>query len=182
MYSLQFLEGILIPLGVCVVLPVLVVWLVMRKKTNETNRRTEVMLAAIEKGSDVNAEKLLGLFDKTGKPTKTTRTALKERLMGKLLASFILMGIGIAFGIYALLMSIQGGSNTNDLAAYSFVSAVLLLVGAAFLISYFISRKFLAEELGLADKSGETGAGAPEEGDTAQQDGAEQPAAAEKEN
>ena len=63
MYSLQFLEGILIPLGVCVVLPVLVVWLVMRKKTNETNRRTEVMLAAIEKGSDVNAEKLLGLFD-----------------------------------------------------------------------------------------------------------------------
>lgn len=182
MYSLQFLEDILIPLGVCVVLPVLVVWLVMRKKTNETNRRTEVMLAAIEKGSDVNAEKLLGLFDKTGKPTKTMRTALKERLMGKLLASFILMGIGIAFGIYALLMSIQGGSNTNDLAAYSFVSAVLLLVGAAFLISYFISRKFLAEELGLADKSGETEAGAPEEGDNARQDGAEQPAAAEKEN
>lgn len=182
MYSLQFLEDILIPLGVCVVLPVLVVWLVMRKKTNETNRRTEVMLAAIEKGSDVNAEKLLGLFDKTGKPIKTTRTALKERLMGKLLASFILMGIGIAFGIYALLMSIQGGSNTNDLAAYSFVSAVLLLVGAAFLISYFISRKFLAEELGLEDKSGEAGAGAPEEGDNARQDGAEQPATAEKEN
>lgn len=182
MYSLQFLEGILIPLGVCVVLPVLVVWLVMRKKTNETNRRTEVMLAAIEKGSDVNAEKLLGLFDKTGKPTKTTRTALKEKLMKKLLTAFILMGIGIAFGIYALLMSIQGGSNTNDLAAYSFVSAVLLLVGAAFLISYFISRKFLAEELGLEDKSGEAGAGAPEEGDNAQQDGTEQPAAAEKEN
>ena len=92
------------------------------------------------------------------------------------------MGIGIAFGIYALLMSIQGGSNTNDLAAYSFVSAVLLLVGAAFLISYFISRKFLAEELGLADKGGETETGGAEAGDTAQQDGAEQPAAAEKEN
>ena len=181
MYSLQFLVDILIPLGVCVVLPVLVVWLVMRKKTNETNRRTEVMLAAIEKGSDVNAEKLLGLFDKTGKPTKTTRTALKERLMGKLLASFILMGIGIAFGIYALLMSIQGGSNTNDLAAYSFVSAVLLLVGAAFLISYFISRRFMAEELGLADKGGETETGGAEAGDN-RQDDAEQPATAEKEN
>ena len=174
MYSLQFLVDILIPLGVCVVLPVLVVWLVMRKKTNETNRRTEVMLAAIEKGSDVNAEKLLGLFDKTGKPTKTTRTALKEKLMKKLLTAFILMGVGLAFCTF--------GSNPEEISAYTFVGIVCLLVGAAFLISYFISRKFLAEELGLVDKSGEAGAGAPEEGDTARQDGAEQPATAEKEN
>lgn len=182
MYSLQFLEGILIPLGVCVVLPVLVVWLVMRKKTNETNRRTEVMLAAIEKGSDVNAEKLLGLFDKTGKPTKTTRTALKEKLMKKLLTAFILMGVGLAFCTFAAITGYLGGSNPEEISVYTFVGIVCLLVGAAFLISYFISRKFLAEELGLADKSGKTGAGAPEEGDTAQQDGAEQPATAEKEN
>lgn len=181
---MQFLVDILIPLGVCVVLPVLVVWLVMRKKTNETNRRTEIMLAAIEKGSDVNAEKLLDLFDKTGKPTKTktTRTALKERLMGKLLTAFILMGVGLAFCTFAAITGYLGGSNPEEISAYTFVGIVCLLVGAAFLISYFISRKFLAEELGLADKSGETGAGAPEEGDTAQQDGAEQPATAEKEN
>lgn len=182
MYSLQFLEDILIPLGVCVVLPVLVVWLVMRKKTNETNRRTEVMLAAIEKGSDVNAEKLLGLFDKTGKPTKTTRTALKEKLMRKLLIAFILIGLGITFCLLAAITGYQGGSSSEEIEELAFAAAAFLLTGAAFLLSYFISRKFLAEELGLADKSGETGAGAPEEGDTAQQDGAEQPATAEKEN
>ena len=181
MYSLQFLVDILIPLGVCVVLPVLVVWLVMRKKTNETNRRTEIMLAAIEKGSDVNAEKLLDLFDKTGKPTKTTRTALKEKLM-KNLTAFILMGVGLAFCTWAAITGYLGGSNPEEISVYTFVGIVCLLVGAAFLISYFISRKFLAEELGLADKSGETEAGAPEEGDNARQDGAEQPAAAEKEN
>ena len=178
MYSLQFLVDILIPLGVCVVLPVLVVWLVMRKKTNETNRRTEVMLAAIEKGSDVNAEKLLGLFDKTGKPTKTTRTALKEKLM----TAFILMGVGLAFCTFAAITGYLGGSNPGEISAYTFVGIVCLLVSAAFLISYFISRRFMAEELGLADKGGETGAGAPEEGDNARQDGAEQPATAEKEN
>lgn len=121
MYSLQFLEDILIPLGVCVVLPVLVVWLVMRKKTNETNRRTEVMLAAIEKGSDVNAEKLLGLFDKTGKPTKTTRTALKEKLMKKLLTAFILMGVGLAFCTFAAITGYLGGSNPEEISAYTFV-------------------------------------------------------------
>lgn len=179
---MQFLEDILIPLGVCVVLPVLVVWLVMRKKTNETNRRTEVMLAAIEKGSDVNAEKLLGLFDKMGKPTKTTRTVLKEKLMKKLLTAFILMGVGLAFCTFAAITGYLGGSNPGEISVYTFVGIVCLLVGAAFLISYFISRRFMAEELGLADKGGETEAGAPEEGDNARQDGAEQPATAEKEN
>lgn len=179
---MQFLVDILIPLGVCVVLPVLVVWLVMRKKTNETNRRTEIMLAAIEKGSDVNAEKLLDLFDKTGKPTKTTRTALKEKLMKKLLTSFVLMGIGLGFCVPAALMGYLGGSTPEEISSFASVGAICLLTGAAFLLSYFISRKFLAEELGLADKSGETEAGAPEEGDNARQDGAEQPATAEKEN
>ena len=50
------LEDILVPLGICVALPVMIVWLVMRKKTNETNRRTEIVLAAIEKNSEIDVE------------------------------------------------------------------------------------------------------------------------------
>ena len=42
------LEAILIPLGVCVALPVLIVWLVYRSRTNKDNRRAEVLIEAIK--------------------------------------------------------------------------------------------------------------------------------------
>ena len=51
---LDFAEEVLIPIGICVVLPIIIVWLNMRRKTNETNRRTEVLLAAIEKNPDLD--------------------------------------------------------------------------------------------------------------------------------
>ena len=38
--------AILVPLGICVVLPVMIVWLVTRARQNETNKKTEIMLKA----------------------------------------------------------------------------------------------------------------------------------------
>ena len=37
----------LFPIGLCMVLPVMIVWLVNRTRQNETNRRTGIMLKAI---------------------------------------------------------------------------------------------------------------------------------------
>ena len=45
---------ILLPIGVCVVLPVTIVWLIMRTRQNETNRKAEIMLKAIEAGVAVD--------------------------------------------------------------------------------------------------------------------------------
>ncbi|MBR5775197.1 MAG: hypothetical protein IKY42_02915, partial [Bacteroidaceae bacterium] len=75
---LDFAEEILKPIGICVVLPIIIVWLNMRRKTNETNRRTEVLLAAIEKNPDMDMEDFIR---KMNPKTKTT----KERLMSQLL-------------------------------------------------------------------------------------------------
>lgn len=47
---------ILVPIGICVVLPVMIVWLVNRTRQNETNRKTEIMLRAIESGATIDAE------------------------------------------------------------------------------------------------------------------------------
>ena len=38
----------LIPIGICVVLPVMIVWLVMRSRQHDMDKKTEVMLKAIE--------------------------------------------------------------------------------------------------------------------------------------
>ena len=51
--------GALIPLGVCVVLPVLIVWLVTRAKINKDKANKEIVLAAIEKNSDLDVEKIM---------------------------------------------------------------------------------------------------------------------------
>ena len=47
------MDAILVPIAVCVVLPVMIVWLINRTRQNETNRRTEIMLKAIEAGATI---------------------------------------------------------------------------------------------------------------------------------
>ena len=69
---LDFAEDILKPIGICVVLPIIIVWLNMRRKTNETNRRTEVLLAALEKNPDMDMD-MEDLIRKMNPKSKTTK-------------------------------------------------------------------------------------------------------------
>ena len=43
-----------VPVFVCVVLPIVIVWLVARTRQNEANRKAEIMLKAIEAGVPVD--------------------------------------------------------------------------------------------------------------------------------
>ena len=93
------LQDIIATVGICVVLPIVIVWLINRKKTNETNRRAEIMLKAIEAGSTVD----LNLFQEPQK-----QKSIKEKLLDRLTAAWIATLVGlpiIAFGIsmYCLL-------------------------------------------------------------------------------
>ena len=65
------MDDILIVLGICVVLPVMIVWLVTRVRQNETNKKTEIMLKAIESGATIDVN-----FFKEKQGAKT----IKERL------------------------------------------------------------------------------------------------------
>lgn len=84
---------IIIPLGVCVVLPVLVVWLVSRSRKNDIDRRTEVMLKAIEHGQEIDPE----AFSSKGKGRRT----IKMALLGKLQSGIILFLVGAGMLIAA---------------------------------------------------------------------------------
>ena len=70
---------ILIPIGICVVLPIVVVWLNTRKAQNETNKKTEIMLKAIEAGATIDTD----LFKNQQAPAKT----IKEKLLSRLTAA-----------------------------------------------------------------------------------------------
>ena len=121
-----------------VVLPVLIVWLNNRKKINEANQRTQVVLSAIEKNKETDVEDLL----KHLAPQKvlSRKALLKEKLLTKLLLACIAMFIGLSF----LLMSILGYFNGGDYIMSIFCGLVLMGIGVSFLINYFVGRKVLA--------------------------------------
>ena len=74
---------IIVPIGVCVVLPVMVVWLVFRSRNHIVDRKAEVLLKAIENGQDIDPE-IFSTDNKSGR-------SLKMNLLGKLQAGIILV-------------------------------------------------------------------------------------------
>lgn len=139
---LDFAEEMLIPIGICVILPIIIVWLNMRRKTNETNRRTEVLLAAIEKNPDLDMENLIR---KMNPKTKTT----KERLMSRLLWGLVFIAIGASTLLSALYQDYQG--NLVYFPIYS-GGGCLLLIGISFVAVFFISKRMLAKEIEAEEK------------------------------
>lgn len=133
------MEEILVPLGICLVLPVMIVWLVMRTRQNEMNRKTEIMLKAIESGATIDPE----FF----KPQRKGQKTIKERLLGRLAWASSLSMIGIAF----LITSLVTGNNCDqdDLI----IGGILLAIGLALFVVFFVGKKMLAKEMDAEVKS-----------------------------
>ena len=140
------LEDIIATVGICVVLPIVIVWLINRKKTNETNRRAEIMLKAIEAGSTVD----LNLFQEPQK-----QKSIKEKLLDRLTAAWIATLVGlpiIAFGIsmYCLIDNPNPG-----VLMIAGIGGIILAIGIALFGVYFAGKKLLATELETEAKSKE---------------------------
>lgn len=127
------ITAIIIVLGVCVVLPSICTWLVMRHKTNETNRRTEIILAAIEKNSDLDVEEFM---KKMAPPQKSEA----EKLNSMLLRGCILSFLGVAFLVITI-WTYFCGESTQAVAPFAFFFIACLGTGASYLIAYKVRKK-----------------------------------------
>ncbi len=143
---MQELFRILVPIAICCVLPIMLTWFVIRKKMNETNQRTKIVLAAIEKNPEMDIEEIM-------KKISPKPKLLKEKLLNKLLwgTLAILLGIGL-IGLGAWLGWIGGGGSSDPFAACCF-GLIALGVGIAFLVNYFVGKKMLAKEMEAEEKS-----------------------------
>ena len=139
------LEDILVPLGICVVLPLTIVWLSIRKRMNDTNKRTQIVLAVIEKNPDVDIQEYL-------KKLNPPKKSLKEKLMNKLLVACVLIALGICGVGFAAISGYIGGGYPIEIVFIAGIGAVLLLLGIAFLIVFFVSKKTMAKELEAENK------------------------------
>ena len=134
---------VMIILIICAVaLPTLIVWLNNRKKINETNQRTQIVLAAIEKNAETDVEDLL-------KKMAPQKKLLKEKLLTKLLWGGILTLLGLASTIFGCYLIASRDDNNNPFILFG---PLLMPVGFAFLINYFVGKKMLAKEIEAEQK------------------------------
>ena len=130
----------LVPIAICVVLPIAIVWMTTRARIKRDNLRKEIILAAMEKNSDIDIEEMM---KKLNRPKKL----LKEKLIMRLLCGSMFVGFGIlTYVALAVYMRIFG-QDTNMFIGLSFVAVPSLAVGIAFLINFFVGRNMLAKEL-----------------------------------
>ena len=137
---MEHLAEILVPLACGCVLPIVIIWLIVRRRMNETNARTQIAMAALEKNPDLDVEELLKKISRNG-------NLLKEKLLKKLLwgclttlLGVVLIGFGIYLGTYHL------GGTDDPMTAVVF-GLVSLGVGIAFLINYFVGKRMLSKEI-----------------------------------
>ena len=140
------MEDILIPISVCVVLPVMVVWLVNRTRQNEINRKADIRLKAIESGATIDAN-----FFKAQQENKS----IKERLLKRLTGACIFTLTGLVFAVIGLFNWTNLTENmSNDSAVIPMIfGGLFLAIGISLFVVFFVGRKMLAKEIEAEEKA-----------------------------
>lgn len=133
-----------LPVFICVVLPVLVVLIVGLVRRNETNRKAEIMLKAIENGATVDPS----FFESSKKKEKRLRTR-KEKLHDNLTGAAVCTAIGIALILIKVIFYLP---DDDDISLMLIGGAVLLAIGIANFVIYFIGMKAFASEIEAEEK------------------------------
>lgn len=133
--NFEDLTELLVPIGVCVALPISIVYLILKRKIISENNKKEIILAALEKNADVNIEELV---KKTSAPDKL----LKEKLLKKLQWGLMTIVLSIGLFIYAIFVG-----DADELKLYVIGSVALLAIGVSLLFTYLMGKKMLAKEM-----------------------------------
>jgi hypothetical protein len=126
-----------------VLLPIVITWLRSRRRINETNRRADIVIAALEKNPDVDVEDLL-------RKVSPKQKLLKEKLLRKLLWACILTIIAtpvLIAWILAFVYDVQDNPSIQSSSESLGFAIIMLAVGIALFINYFVGKRLLAKEI-----------------------------------
>lgn len=127
------MENILIVTGVCVVMPVMIMWIIYRAIINGDNQRAAVLMEAIRSNNSIDADRIA---EALSKPRRTPRELLNLRLLRGCI--FTLVGLTVVlFGAYVMVTVPE----TNSQNVMFIIGAPLFAVGISYLIVYFVTRK-----------------------------------------
>lgn len=125
----------IVPIFVCVVLPVAIVLITSLRKMYVENKRTQIIIKAIEANKEVDTDKLLESLKGS---QKTAREILNARLLRGCMYSLI----GVALAIVGIVNLATGAEFSADPVTVPFVfGGIALAIGLSYLIVYFVTRK-----------------------------------------
>ena len=119
----------------------MVVWLVTRARLKKNEQKMAVLVKAIENGVDIDPALLVSETE-GGRNTKM-------KLVRKLTTGVICAIIGLAVLICTQLDAFEGVAGIEMLYI---IGGVLIAVGAAYILAFFVGRKYLAPEIEAEEK------------------------------
>ena len=120
----------LLPIMVCVVLPVAIVAIVFGARIFSENRRAQVLMKAIETNPDIDFEKLAVSL---GTPRKTPG----QMQSGRLLRGCAFSLVGLTFILWGVLSS----APLTLVEFYFLPGGICLSIGISYLIVFYINRQ-----------------------------------------
>ena len=112
---------------------------------NETNQRTRIILAAIEKNPELDLEELMKKI--------TPKKLLKEKLLAKLLRGCLSTLLGLGLIGYGIFLNVSNLGGKDDPMASICIGLILLAIGIAFIVNYTLGKKMLAKEIEAEEKT-----------------------------
>lgn len=127
---------------ICAVLPITIVWLGTRSSVKKNEQKMNVLMKAIENGVDIDPALLVN-------ETKSS-VSTKIQLIKKLTAGVICSIIGIAVIVCTQLEAFDGVAGLEMLYI---IGGVLIAVGVANIVAFFVGRRYLAPEIEAEEKN-----------------------------
>ena len=142
-YTLRNLIDTIVPLAICVVLPMVALWLHLRHRRHESDLRTQIVMTAIEKNGEIDVQQFLQSLTPPEKPRRSLRERLVmllhwEVLFGTLLTTF---GTGMLLFIPIGLTFLNWRS--NDTIPFIIFGLPSLAIGLGLLVAYGVGKRNL---------------------------------------
>ena len=142
-FLIQEFGDIIKPICIFVVLPIVLVLFYLRNKRYESEKRTEIVMAAIEKNGEIDVQEF---FKNLNKPRKTVREKLVMQLHWEVLLGTVFTIFGLVVFIVLAVLAVGFGITKDDVIAMCCVCGIpTLAIGAGLLIAYFSGKKMLKE-------------------------------------
>lgn len=133
-YIQDIMVTVFLPICICCVLPVTIVWLICRRWINNDNRRADVLIEAIKTYNGMDIDRLV---ETLAKPNRTPAELLNLRL----LRGCIFTLVGLALTVVCVVICLDCGGMTDPAGIFMVLGAVSVAIGVSYLITYFVTKK-----------------------------------------